>query len=67
MGNSKSGVEFAIKLDKEFYLPSDLVKGHLFINFKKRYACHRITLEIEGVKACDFYDFQDSPPRGPNG
>lgn len=46
MGNNNSGVDFVIKLDKEFYFSSEEVRGHLFINAKKRYPCLRIILEI---------------------
>lgn len=49
MGNSKSEVDFAINLDKEFYFASELVKGQLLLNAKKRYPCARIILEIEGI------------------
>lgn len=44
MGNGRSGVDFAIKLDKEFYFSSEEVCGHLYINATKRYPCLRIIL-----------------------
>jgi hypothetical protein len=35
MGNSKSGMDFAIKMGKEFYYAGDSVQGQLYINAKK--------------------------------
>ena len=64
MGNSKSGVEFAINLDKQFYFSSETVKGNLFINTSKRFPASKIILQIEGVEKCAFRTLQGTDLTG---
>lgn len=52
MGNSKSDVDIAITLDKEFYFAGETVNGRLYINAKKKYSCSMIVLFIEGTESC---------------
>jgi len=42
-------MDFAIKMDKEFYYAGDSVQGQLYINAKKETPCVRIIIEIEGI------------------
>jgi hypothetical protein len=39
-------MDFAIKMDKEFYYAGESVKGHLYINAKRQSPCVRIVIEI---------------------
>jgi hypothetical protein len=66
MGNSKSGVEFAINLDKDFYFSSEEARGHVFVNAKKRFAALRIILEIEGTETCEFRNLENQVVTGRN-
>lgn len=49
MGNNRSEVELAIKLDKEFYYAGETLNGKLCVNAKKKFSCQMIVLFIEGT------------------
>lgn len=54
MGNSRSGVDFVIKLDRDFYFSSQTVNGTLSFNAKKKFSATKIVLQIEGTESCHF-------------
>ena len=64
MGNNRSEVELAIKLDKEFYYAGETLNGKVCINAKKKFACSMITLFIEGSETCEFQTVNNQTAKG---
>lgn len=54
MGNSRSEVELAIQLDKEFYYAGETLNGKVLLNAKKKLACAALVLFIEGTETSEF-------------
>ena len=50
MGNSKTKVGVVIQTEKNFYLPGEIVRGHVFINSPKPYPASKIILYILGME-----------------